>query len=125
MSDDARGVVLATASGDATRLRLSGDLSHEAVDRLAALVDDVAGPGASVLVDLSRAESLPLGLLRALTGAHRRLRDSGGTLVLLDPSPAVVRVLRTSGLHRVLQVQGWPEPAVPPAPATAATAEPA
>jgi anti-anti-sigma factor len=122
MSDDGAGVVLSTASGDATRLHLAGELSHEAVDRLSALVDDVAGPGACVVADLSRADALPLGLLRALVGAHRRLRDSGGSLVLADPSPAAARVLRISGLHLVLTVQGWPAAASPP---ETAAAEPA
>ena len=124
MSDDARGVVLSTASGAATRIRLAGDLSLEAVDRLSALVDDVAGPGSVVVADLSRAEALPLGLLRALASAHHRLRDCGGSLVLADPSPAAARVLRISGLHRVLQVDGWPLPAGAPA-SGAAAAEPA
>lgn len=124
MSDDVRGMVLSTASRAATRLRLAGDLSHEAVTRLSALVDDAAGPGAVVVADLSRAEALPLELLRALAAAHRRLRDAGGSLVLADPSPAAARVLRISGLQRVLQVQGSPASAGAPYGGTA-TAEPA
>lgn len=123
MSDDVRGVVLATSGGDATRLHLAGDLSHEAVTRLSALVDDVAGPGAVVLADLSRAEALPLELLRALVAAHRRLRDAGGSLVLVDPSPASARVLRISGLHEVLCIQGWPAPVSAPVATAGGTAE--
>ena len=124
MSEDASGVVLATASGAATRLRLAGALSGEAVTRLSALADDVADRRAVALADLSRADALPLGMLHALAAAHRRLRDAGGSLVLVDPSPAAARVLRTSGLHRALQVQGWPASAGPAA-SGAATAEPA
>ena len=127
MSDDTRGVVLSTvtptARGEATRLRLAGGLSTQDVDRLTALLDDVAGPGAVVVVDLSRAESLPLGLLRALAAGHRRLRDAAASLVIADPSSAAARVLRVSGLHRVLQVEGWPEP--PAVESGGAAAEPA
>lgn len=112
MRRDAHGVVMSTETstvrGDATRLLLAGVLDEDVVERISALLDDVAGPGVDVVVDVARAESLPLGVLRALVAAHRRLHASGGSLVLVEPSEAARRVLRTSGLHRVLQISGWP-----------------
>jgi anti-anti-sigma factor len=108
------GVVMATAGDGATRLRVAGELDVRAVDRLRAQLEDAAGRGASVRVDLSRAGALPVALLRALAAAHRTT-GSGGSLVVVDPSPAAVRVLRTSGLHRVLAVEQPPAPPARPA----------
>jgi hypothetical protein len=102
------GVVMTTAGSGVARLRLVGRLDEAAVDRLRALLDDLAAPGAQVRVDLSRAGALPLVVLRALAVAHRGLAVGGGGLQVDDPSPAAARSLRTSGLHRALLVEGWP-----------------
>ena len=73
--------------------------------------DLVAGDADEVLVDLSRTAALPLGVLRVLAAAHRRLRGDVGSFVIVDPSPAAARALRVSGLDRVLVVLSAPAPA--------------
>lgn len=112
MGGDVQCVVLSTADAGGLRLRLVGDLDDEAVDRLRALLDDVAHPGGDVAVDLSRAAALPIGVLRALAAAHRRRPDGAGSLTVVDPSPPAARALRISGLHRVLRITGWPHPMI-------------
>jgi anti-sigma B factor antagonist len=106
----AHGVVLSTTDAAGARLRLVGRLDEAAVDRLRALLDDVA-VGDEVLVDLSRTAALPLGVLRVLAAAHRRLRSDVGSFVIVDPSPPAARALRVSGLDRVLVVLSAPAPA--------------
>jgi anti-anti-sigma regulatory factor len=106
--DEQHGVVMTTAAAGGARLRLVGHLDHVGVDRLRALLDDLAEPGARVLLDLSRAGALPVAVLRALAATHRLLAVSRGGLQVLDPSPAAARSLRTSGLDRALRVEGWP-----------------
>lgn len=118
--DNEQGVVMATARGDLARLVVSGRLGPAGVDRLRGLLDDVHGPGAVVSVDLAHAAVLPVAVLRALAATHRRLRDGGGGLVVEQPSAAAVRTLRTSGLHHVLQIQGWPAAKAPAPDQTAA-----
>jgi anti-anti-sigma factor len=107
MVEPERGVVMSTAGDAVIRLRVAGELDASAVDRLRAQLEDATVRGASVRVDLSRADALPLALLRALAAAHRTTGGSG-SLVVTDPSPAAVRALRTSGLHRVLAVEQPP-----------------
>jgi anti-anti-sigma regulatory factor len=95
---------MATTLADGARLRVRGRLDSAAGDRFNALLEDLVEPQAVVRVDLSRAEVLPVAVLRALAASHRRLGEAGG-LVVEDPSEAAVRSLRTSGLHRVLCVE--------------------
>lgn len=102
--DDEHGVVISTTDDDGARLVLSGSLDDVAVDRLRAVLDDVPGPRAVVRIDLSRAAHLPIGALRALAVTHRRLHGGEGRVVVVDPSPAALVSLRTSGLHRALRV---------------------
>lgn len=110
MTEDLHSVVMSSACSAGARLLLSGDLDEPGVDRLRALLDDVAVPGADVRVDLSRAGHLAPGVLRALAAAHRRLGAAAGSFVLVHPSPAAARALRTSGLDRAFDVEGWPAP---------------
>ncbi|GAA3756014.1 STAS domain-containing protein [Micromonospora maritima] len=65
-----------------------------------------AAPVRPVLrVDLSGVRLLSAAGVRALVAAHLRVRARGGELVLVDPDPVVSRVLRVTGLHRVLPVR--------------------
>jgi anti-anti-sigma factor len=103
---------MSTSHGDdGARLLLAGRPDATSCERLAALLEDVRAPGAQVRVDLSRVEGLPTAVLRCLLATAVRLRGTGGRLVVEQPSAPALRVLRTSGLHRVLEVEGWPEQA--------------
>ncbi|WP_091658274.1 STAS domain-containing protein [Micromonospora auratinigra] len=70
-----------------------------------------AAPARPVLrVDLSGVRLLSATGVRALAAAHLRVRARGGVLVLVDPDPVVARVLRVTGLHRVVRVEFGPGP---------------
>lgn len=71
-----------------------------------------AAPARPVLrVDLSGVRVLSAAGVRALAAAHLRVRARGGELVLVDPDPVVERVLRVTGLHRVVRVVAGAAPA--------------
>ncbi|MGC4789329.1 STAS domain-containing protein [Micromonospora sp. DT178] len=55
-------------------------------------------------LDLSGVRLLSAAGVRALVGAHLRVRARGGELVLVRPDPVVERVLRATGLHRVIPI---------------------
>lgn len=111
MNTRAPSVVMATARTAGPHLTVSGELDSAGALRLRAQLDDAVGPGVRLSLDLSRVTHVSSEALAVLVHAYRRLRDSGGTLVLTDVSPSVVRVLRISGLHKVLPVQ--PRPVAP------------
>lgn len=85
-------------------LRVDGTLDTAGADRLRALLEDAFAPRRRLVLELADVEHLSSAALAVLVSGHRRLRDGGGVLVLRSPSPAVVRELRISGLHRVIQV---------------------
>ncbi|MFJ8578045.1 STAS domain-containing protein [Micromonospora sp. NPDC093277] len=64
-----------------------------------------AAPARPMLrLDLSGVRVLSAAGVRALVAAHLRIRARGGELVLVDPDPVVTRVLRATGLHRVMPI---------------------
>ena len=107
-------VVVTTGRDAGPHLTAAGQLDADGAVRLHAQLDDVVAPGTAVTLDLSRVTHLSAKALDVLVHAYCRLRDGGGSLVLTGASPPVVRVLRVSGLHRVLPVETAP-PAVPEA----------
>ena len=108
MQSSTASSVMSVATADGVHVHVRGRLDDAATGRLRGLLDDVVAPRSVVRVDLSRAEGLPVAVLRALAATHRRLHDAGGRLVLESPSVPARRVLRTSGLHHVLPVSTRP-----------------
>lgn len=92
------GSLVSTTRPDGVRVHVRGRLDGSAVERLRALLAE----GGQVRLDLSRADALPVEVLRTLAAAHRA---APGALVLEQPSPAATRSLRVSGLDRVLAVE--------------------
>lgn len=113
----APSAVLGAGTAEGASIALSGELDQDGAARLRAMLEDTVSPGAVVTLDLSRVVYLSQPALAVLVQAHRRLRDSGGSLVLNQVSEPVVRVLRISGLHRVFTVQeAGPAVGLPAAP---------
>ena len=105
MEQEAGGVVVSTARARGTLVTAAGELDAAGAIRLQAQLDDAVTAGGRVSLDLSRVTHVSADALAVLVGAYSRLRDTGGGLVIAGASPAVVRVLRISGLHRVLPVE--------------------
>ncbi|MEH1029398.1 STAS domain-containing protein [Micromonospora profundi] len=57
-----------------------------------------------VQLEMSELRLLSAAGVRTLLAAHLRIRARGGELVLVDPTPMVARVLRATGLHRVMTI---------------------
>jgi anti-sigma B factor antagonist len=89
-----------------------GDLDVRAAADLRAALDEVQGVRSDqdLLVDargVTWAGSTTLGVLIA---AHRRAKVDGARLSLVNPPAHLVRSLRVTGLHRVLDVSMRPTP---------------
>jgi anti-sigma B factor antagonist len=100
--------------GDIKLLKLTGRLTlGDAVDRLRATFDDLAGTGANCyvvdLADVGMVDSSGIGLLvQYLTNSKQR----GGSLKLLNPSPFATKTLKMIGLLKLFEVFQDPEAAV-------------
>jgi len=94
-------LVITTEHDDGTLvLVVCGDLDAYS----APLLDDRAQQfgrhtGTNVVLDLSGASFVDSSGLRALLSAHQQLDALGKTLVLRDPSDALVRLLEIAGLR--------------------------
>jgi anti-anti-sigma factor len=87
-------------AGDGAVVRVTGVLDHHTADRFSAATDGLAGRPA-VQVDLAAVEWLDSSGLAALLRLHRLVADAGGGVRVVEPSPAVRRMLETTQLDRL------------------------
>lgn len=108
---DERFHVEVSASGRVVDVRAAGEVDIATVGALRSAL--WAAPARAVLrLDLSGVRVLSAAGVRTLAAAHLRFRAGGGELVLLGPDPVVARVLRVTGLRRVVRVvDDVPDPA--------------
>ena len=79
------------------------------------LTDAIQGGAENVTVDLDRVTYIDSAGLGALIGAHKRLRASGGTLVIRCQQPRVLRLLTITGLTKLFTFEDSRQAAAAPA----------
>ncbi|TNH23127.1 STAS domain-containing protein [Micromonospora orduensis] len=85
------------------RVRVAGEVDIATVAAFRSAL--WSAPARPVLhLEMSGLRLLSAAGVRTLLAAHLRIRARGGELILVDPTPVVARVLRATGLHRVMTV---------------------
>jgi anti-sigma B factor antagonist len=91
--------VTSNADGDGSRIVVRGELDAYRGAELHAVLEDHLGAGRRpISLDASGVTFLDSGGLRVLVDADERLREDGDGLVMIDPSPQVIRMLRYTDL---------------------------
>ncbi|CAL9348778.1 anti-sigma factor antagonist [Streptomyces sp. NPDC090994] len=86
-----------------TVLEFHGEIDLAVADEIAPLLDRATGdPGARVVLDLSGVEFFDCSGLRLLVRARQRVLDRGGEPHLVCTHALTLRVLRVTGLARLL-----------------------
>ncbi|WP_030674979.1 anti-sigma factor antagonist [Streptomyces cellulosae] len=86
-----------------TVLELHGEIDIAAAMEIIPYLDLVTGrPEARLVIDLSDVEFFDCSGLRLLYRARSRMLDNGGRLLLVCTHPLTLRVLRVTGLSRLL-----------------------
>ncbi|MEV7995205.1 anti-sigma factor antagonist [Streptomyces sp. NPDC086077] len=86
-----------------TVLEFRGEIDIAAAAEILPHLDDLtARPGARIVIDLGPVEFFDCSGLRLLHRAHSRVLAHDGQLHLVCDHPMTLRVLRVTGLHRLL-----------------------
>jgi anti-sigma B factor antagonist len=81
----------------------AGEIDAYTAPRLRAVLEELPAPARyRVVVEMSRVSFMDSSGLGVLVGAHKRARNGGGALALAGASDRVLRVLRVTGLVRIL-----------------------
>ncbi|MDX2677964.1 anti-sigma factor antagonist [Streptomyces soliscabiei] len=86
-----------------TVLEFRGEIDIVAATEIGPRLDDAtAGPGSRIVIDLTRIEFFDCSGLRLLYRARARVLGQGGQLHLVCAHPLTLRILRATGLSRLL-----------------------
>jgi anti-sigma B factor antagonist len=93
-------------TGDCAVLQVTGEVDVYTAPILRQQILELAAKGAVHLIaDLSRVDFLDSTGLGALVGGLKRLREAGGSLVLVISTPRILRIFQITGLTKALAVQ--------------------
>jgi anti-sigma B factor antagonist len=88
--------------GDAYLVAVTGEVDIFTAPELEERVSAAVGAGASrLVVDLREATFIDSSSLGVLIGAHRRLEEQGGRVIVVCDNPAIVKTLKITGLDGV------------------------
>lgn len=85
-------------------IEVSGELDLSSGDELEALAAPMLTPGAEVMILLREVDFADSSGLGALLALQQRADETGARLLLVDPSPAVRRVLEITTTDELFEV---------------------
>jgi anti-anti-sigma factor len=90
--------------GGITKVILDGRLDIEGAAAIDLQMNIIAGSKKAVLVDLQNVSFIGSMGLRALATPAQTIKSRGGKMVLFGPNELVEKVLKTSGIGRMIPV---------------------
>lgn len=98
-------VTPSTVSAGVTALELEGEVDVYTAPLLRQEIMDQVDKGTKyILVHLEKVEYLDSTGLGILIGGVKRLKEQGGALKLVGPSPRISRIFDITGLNRIFDV---------------------
>lgn len=104
--------VLPAGDGVCSVVRLAGEADLTSTALRDALTAEVARKPRVIAVDMTSLRFIDSGAMHMIVAAYQVFRREGGTLMLVNPAPAVARVLDLSGISEIIPVYGGLDKAV-------------
>ena len=100
-------VVSCTGEDRALTVHISGEVDHHAAGKLMAELDQALETRLprTVTVDLSGVTFMDSSGIAFALNAQRRMREIGGTMYLQGVGRQAMRVIRTSGVDRIMNIK--------------------
>jgi anti-sigma B factor antagonist len=94
-----------STEADTAAISADGEIDLATVNTLRSAITKAMQSGARHLtLDLDKVSYIDSSGLGTLIGAHKRLASTGGTLTIRCSQPRVLRLLKITGLDRVLTI---------------------
>ncbi len=100
------GQVTYETRGDAFVIHIGGEIDHHSAVNVRTAIDDkiIAERPERVLLELSAVDFMDSSGLGLIMGRFALLKKFGGTLSILDPSPAVMKMIKLAGMERMVTI---------------------
>ena len=95
--------VSVSAAGDATVVKVRGDLDCHTAPELRAVLVDLADAPRQVILDVGNSDFIDSTGLGVLVGALERFRQQGGDMVVRSPGPTTARLFEVTGVSNLFE----------------------
>ena len=92
--------------GDTLIIRVGGEIDHHNAVTVRTGIDDrlAAERPQRVMLELSAVDFMDSSGLGLIMGRYALVKQYGGTLAVLDPSPAVLKIIKLAGMERMVSI---------------------
>ena len=99
--------VVCEMHGDTMVVLIKGEIDHHSAVLVRTGIDEriIAERPREVLLDLSGVDFMDSSGLGLIMGRYTLVKQCGGTIAILDPSSAVVRIIKLAGLERMIPIK--------------------
>ena len=100
------GQVTYEPKGEDLVVHVGGEIDHHSAVSVRTGIDQkiAAERPARVLLELSAVDFMDSSGLGLIMGRFALVKQYGGTLAVLDPSPAVVKIMKLAGMGRMITI---------------------
>ena len=100
------GAVSYAREGETLVVHVGGEIDHHSAVRVRTEIDAriIAERPSRVLLELSAVDFMDSSGLGLIMGRLALVRKCGGTLAVLDPSPAVMKMINLAGMERMVSI---------------------
>ena len=100
------GQVTYETKGEDLVVHVGGEIDHHSAVSVRTGIDQkiAAERPARVLLELSAVDFMDSSGLGLIMGRFALVKQYGGTLAVLDPSPAVVKIMKLAGMERMITI---------------------
>ena len=101
-----RGQVTYEVRENTLIVRVGGEIDHHSAVLVRTGIDQriAAERPARVMLELSAVDFMDSSGLGLIMGRFALVKQYGGTLAVLDPSPAVVKIMKLAGMERMITI---------------------
>ncbi len=100
------GAIRQQMRGDTLVFFVGGEIDHHSAVNVRTSIDAVLAERKpkKVMLELSSVDFMDSSGLGLIMGRYALVKQYGGTLAVLDPSPAVLKIMRLAGMERMISV---------------------
>ena len=100
------GQVSYEEKGEELVVHIGGEIDHHSAVQVRTEIDEriIATKPARVLLELSGVDFMDSSGLGLIMGRFALIKKCGGTLALLDPSQAVMKMIKLAGMDRMVSI---------------------
>ena len=102
-----RGGYESDFSGGLLVVRILGEIDHHSAVEMRAGIDEeiFETRPEKLILDLSAVDFMDSSGLGLILGRYAAVQKSGGDLVVLNPNPGVMKILRLAGAERIIKIE--------------------